>query len=363
MTIGETIPRLRRERDITQEGLAEMLGISAQAVSGWECGRTAPDISQLAPLANIFEVSADVILGIDIDSKNKKIEELHKAAFDTACTGDHAKSIQMASDALREFPDSHKLMAFYADEIYLYNHMTPEDCREANEKRAFGYLDILRTSPDNGIRNEAIVTTVLWYNRLGRKDEAAELAKSLECPIPSGELLCKIYTGTKQFETVRDVTVGNFIHAIGYNKDELLETKYDDGTPVYSDDERLAIEEMSIGMMKMYFPDGDYYFHAQYMELSWRGMAMIYAKRLDRENTLRCVKEAAEMAIHFDTYKAGVKHTSPLVRGMEADGRWWHDQHNRTHDLIERLSMDDYAFLRDDDEMKAILEKLGKYAE
>lgn len=362
MTIGETIRKLRRERDITQEGLADMLGISAQAVSGWECGRTAPDISQLAPLANIFEVSADVILGIDIDSKNKRIEELHKAAYDTACTGDHTKSIQMAEDALREFPDSHKLMAFYVDEIYLYNHMTPENCRESNEKRAFGYLDILRTSPDNGIRNEAIVTTVLWYNRLGRKDEAAELAKSLESSFTSWELLAKIFTGTKQFEMIRDINIGNFIRAAGYQKDELLETKYDDGTPVYSDDERLQIEQMSINMMKMYFPDRDYYFHAQYMEISWCGMAMIYAKRLDRENTIRCVKEAAELAIHFDTYEAGTKHTSPLVRGMEADGRWWHDTHNRSYDLIERLNMDDYAFLKDDAEMKAVLEKLAEFA-
>ena len=45
MTIGETIRRLRRERDITQEGLAELLGISSQSVSGWETGRTAPDLS------------------------------------------------------------------------------------------------------------------------------------------------------------------------------------------------------------------------------------------------------------------------------------------------------------------------------
>ena len=362
MTIGETIRKLRRERDITQEGLAEMLGISAQAVSGWECGRTAPDISQLAPLASVFEVSADVILGIDIDNKNKKIEELHKAAFDTACTGDHAEAIRMAEEALREFPDSHKLMAFYADEIYLYNHMTPEENRDANEKRAFGYLDILRTSPDNSIRNEAIVTTCLWYNRLGRKDEAEALAKSLECSFSASDLLSRIHTGTKQFETERDLMTGNFIHALGYNKDRILETKYDDGTPVYSDDERLAIEEMCINMLKMYFPDGDYYFYAQYIEIAWCGIAMIYAKRKDRENTLRCVKEAAEMAIHFDTYEVGTIHTSPLVRGMEADGIWWHDSHNRSHALIERFGRDDYSFLSSDEEMKAVIENLKKYA-
>ncbi len=38
MTIGETIRKLRRERDITQEGLAEMLGVTSQSVSQWETG-------------------------------------------------------------------------------------------------------------------------------------------------------------------------------------------------------------------------------------------------------------------------------------------------------------------------------------
>ena len=67
-SIGETIRNLRRERDITQESLASMLGVTSQSVSQWENGRTLPDISLLAPLAHIFDVSADVILGIDIDS-------------------------------------------------------------------------------------------------------------------------------------------------------------------------------------------------------------------------------------------------------------------------------------------------------
>ena len=59
MTIGATIRQLRREQDITQEQLAEALGITSRAVSQWECDRTAPDISQLPALANFFEVTTD----------------------------------------------------------------------------------------------------------------------------------------------------------------------------------------------------------------------------------------------------------------------------------------------------------------
>ncbi|MBR0454317.1 MAG: helix-turn-helix transcriptional regulator [Clostridia bacterium] len=76
MSIGSTIKRLRREKDITQEQLAEYLGITSRAVSQWECDRTSPDISQLPALCHIFDVSSDVLLGIDIEKNNEEIKNI-----------------------------------------------------------------------------------------------------------------------------------------------------------------------------------------------------------------------------------------------------------------------------------------------
>ena len=365
MTISENIRKLRRERDITQEHLADLLGISAQAVSGWECGRTAPDISQIAPLASIFEVSADVILGIDVDKKEAKILELYAEAFDTAAEGDHVRAVMMTDEALRQYPDSYRLMDFYANEIWLYNHMMPEECREQNRKRAFSYLDmILAGCTDPDIRNNSLIMACLWNAQLGNTEEAERLAKTQEgVHFTYGELMGRIHKGTKQYIAYRDEMLGQFTGAIGYILvDRLLETTDDDGNRMYTEDEELALNKMAADMFRMMFPDGDYLFHAQYIECAYRNMAYIYAKRKDRANTIACVREAAELAIHFDTVSPDAVHTSPAVRGLETGGIWWHDTHNRTHDLIERLSMDDYAFLRDDGEMKAVLEKLGQYA-
>jgi len=64
MSIGKTIKKLRRERDITQEQLAAYLGITSRAVSQWECDRTAPDITQLPLLSAIFDTTTDAILGL-----------------------------------------------------------------------------------------------------------------------------------------------------------------------------------------------------------------------------------------------------------------------------------------------------------
>ena len=82
----------------------------------------------------------------------------------------------------------------------------------------------------------------------------------------------------------------------------------------------------------------------------------------DCENALACIREAAEMAVHFDTYIPGTPHTSPLLRGITGDERWWHDTHNRTWDLLANLAEEECAILRENEEFRTILDTLKQYA-
>ena len=62
MTIGNRIAALRREKNLKQDDLAQMLEVSPQAVSKWENDQTCPDISLLPKLAKILGVSVDELL-------------------------------------------------------------------------------------------------------------------------------------------------------------------------------------------------------------------------------------------------------------------------------------------------------------
>ena len=62
MTIGKRIAQLRREKGLTQEELANRMGVSPQAVSKWENDQTCPDISALPKLARLFGVTVDELL-------------------------------------------------------------------------------------------------------------------------------------------------------------------------------------------------------------------------------------------------------------------------------------------------------------
>jgi len=62
MDISERLQELRKKAGYSQEQLAEMLGLSRQAVSKWESGQGKPEIDNIVKLTEIYKVSADYIL-------------------------------------------------------------------------------------------------------------------------------------------------------------------------------------------------------------------------------------------------------------------------------------------------------------
>jgi len=82
-TIGENIRAFRKQNGLTQEELAGRLGVTYQAVSKWEHGTTAPDISLLPELAAVFGTSIDALLGYAAEKKTSAwYEERYKGAED-----------------------------------------------------------------------------------------------------------------------------------------------------------------------------------------------------------------------------------------------------------------------------------------
>ena len=73
---GQFLKTLRKEKNITQEVLAEALNVSSRTVSRWETGSNMPDISLLVELAEFYQVSIPEI--IDGERKSEKVEQEKK---------------------------------------------------------------------------------------------------------------------------------------------------------------------------------------------------------------------------------------------------------------------------------------------
>ena len=82
-TIGNRIAKYRKAKGLTQEGLANLMGVSSQAVSKWETDASCPDISALPQLCKILGISTDELLTGKTDevkivppSERKSLDEL-----------------------------------------------------------------------------------------------------------------------------------------------------------------------------------------------------------------------------------------------------------------------------------------------
>ena len=64
-SFGQRLARLRKEKDLTQNDIADKVGVTSQAVSKWENDQASPDIDVLLKLSDIFEISTDELLGVE----------------------------------------------------------------------------------------------------------------------------------------------------------------------------------------------------------------------------------------------------------------------------------------------------------
>lgn len=78
LTIGENIRKFRKKNDLTQEALADRLGVTYQSISRWENGTTYPDLELIPAIAEVLAVTVDELLGMPQIEKEKRAAE----AFD-----------------------------------------------------------------------------------------------------------------------------------------------------------------------------------------------------------------------------------------------------------------------------------------
>jgi transcriptional regulator with XRE-family HTH domain len=88
-TISEIIASLRKSKGMTQEALANILGVSPQTVSKWETGSTMPDILLLPMIAEVFGITIDALFGIKYLEPQKQYtkETFHEEMYSRVCRG------------------------------------------------------------------------------------------------------------------------------------------------------------------------------------------------------------------------------------------------------------------------------------
>ena len=109
MNIGKKIKELRKQRGITQEQLADSIGVSFQAVSKWENGIALPDITLAPILASYFGVSMDELFEFNLKEIESAIDSIVNEAYKFR-ESDPPKSRGILEDGLKKYPDNEVLL-------------------------------------------------------------------------------------------------------------------------------------------------------------------------------------------------------------------------------------------------------------
>lgn len=110
--IGENVKRLRKAKNVTQEQIAEVLGISVTAVSKWERNETYPDITLLFPLAHYFGVTLDELMGYDEERVQEEIAAT-LSMYRSLWLTEPEKAREVIVKAYGDYPNDYLVMHYY----------------------------------------------------------------------------------------------------------------------------------------------------------------------------------------------------------------------------------------------------------
>lgn len=108
--LAENLKKYRIMNDLTQEDVADYLNITPQSVSKWERGETYPDITLLPALANIFETSIDLLIGMDTVRAVETRHNIHKKAAEFMKSNQLDSAEKVYRDALLIYPNKPGMM-------------------------------------------------------------------------------------------------------------------------------------------------------------------------------------------------------------------------------------------------------------
>ncbi len=322
-TIGENIKRLRREQDLTQEALAEYLGITSRAVSQWECERTAPDISQIPLLCSIFGVSADELLGIDTERREEEIRQIQEHSKHLIWDAQWPEAVAYLRAGLGKHPSSHKLMYALADA--LVNDYSRRGMKDYSEVIALCER-VLAESTDSVLRSESLYLLGVAYGYAG--DDAG--MRRVAADMPSAHLSREAFMlyrqqgdkGYREMQEYLSFLTCQMLELLGL----LANARHDDGTHIHAEEDRVALYKQSVGVLDLLYPDGDYHNMAQMGDIACAWLASMHLDRGDMDGFYRWLGRHVDFSLAMDAVVGDdLRHTSPAFCGLDAGG-WIHEE-------------------------------------
>lgn len=174
MQIGQVIRKHRKEQNMTQEEMAQRLGVTTPAVNKWENGNSYPDIMMLAPIARLLHISLDTLLSFQEELTENEITAMTQEADERLKKDTYDEVFQWAKDKIEMYPNCKVLiwqLAIILDAKRLVEDI-PDD--EKYDAYILNCYERVLESEDERLRTRAADSLFGYYFRKDQYEKAEE---------------------------------------------------------------------------------------------------------------------------------------------------------------------------------------------
>ncbi len=316
--IGERIKEYRKMAKMSQEQLAARLNVTFQTVSKWETNKASPDLSLIIPIARLFGVSTDELLGMrdsETDSRYAELEEGYERTFKTE---DLAERQRICETAVSEYPGDMRWLSELAWVISNRSfEYSDEKERASQQEKAIKLFDaVIKNCNDEILRSEAILGITQLLNWRGCRDEARRYAELLPERQPlTRDMVIENCLSEEELIVFRQNRIMSHLEGILGDLSFLVPHN--------------TFNDIGKAVLCALIPDGNYleFNHTLYYAVQQKISEKMKEDKPDGTEILHLLHEMKSYAAEYDRIvfeKPGIyRYTSPVFNQIETDTRDW----------------------------------------
>lgn len=359
LQIGEIINKLRKNKGLTQEQLANFIGVSTAAVSKWESKCSYPDITLLPKLATFFNVTIDELLNFKIELSEEDIKKIYEEC-ETLFNNKNSfvLAFEKSKEYILKYPNSYKLKSKISHLYFTYSWKLNDEEKVKDMIRESIELleDIVTNSNDIELVETSLFALGSLYSSVEEEEKAIEcLNKIRKSYCDPNDILASIYIKQNKLNEARKILQGKLSKCIF----DISIICISLANAYKNCEDELEIKEkyykLSLDIKKCISPYGDAILSSI---LEYFGLVRLYLKHNDIEKALESLQTLVDNFEKSDINSIENKSNLWCFRELKLS-----DENSIKMNLYENIfcMLDDKMFdrIRDTIEFRDLIEKLN----
>lgn len=343
MKIGEVIRKYRKAKQMTQEEMANRLGVTTPAVNKWENGNTMPDITLLAPIGRLLGASLDELLSFRDELTEDEIREILRDAEQKSMSESPDTAFQWIKGTVQKYPNCELLILSLA--MQLEGLLTSEN--QEYQEFILSCYERLLESNEESIRTTAADSLYGYYLRYEQYEKAETYLNFFSKQNPERKrkqalLYEKAGDSEKAFQLYEEILLADY-QILSSIFNSMFISKLKDGC---KEDARYFAEKRKA--LAALFEMGDYHIYSADLEL--------LQMQKDPEKTLQCMQGILDSVNSISAFTE-----APLYSHLTFKKTDPHFFEMVRNDLLDTCRTDEsFAYMQNDPRWEELLSKYEK---